>query len=144
MLFTSGKLNLDINALITRHYTQRSVARYQLHRDISTLPGRHTKVTIGYSKQETNVSKASKSKQRFPYVHLRTPRRSPKCLARSVATPLHPAKSRAWNSLVRTTKRSKMQCIIASTNPSCSDRGTYSHFVGQQPFLSRFPRRSVM
>jgi hypothetical protein len=25
-LYTSGKLNLDINALITRHYTQRSVA----------------------------------------------------------------------------------------------------------------------
>lgn len=26
VLYTSGKLNLDINALITRHYTQRSVA----------------------------------------------------------------------------------------------------------------------
>lgn len=35
--YTSGKPNLDINALITRYYTQRSVARYQLHQDLSSF-----------------------------------------------------------------------------------------------------------
>lgn len=46
VLYTSGKLNLDINDLITRDHTQSSVARYQLLTYLPTLQGRHTKVLI--------------------------------------------------------------------------------------------------